>query len=158
MKLFTSVVLILVSAMCGAQAFAAVSATASLSTSTTTINHPIAVTVTFRNGGSSQLTVTNVQLTATSHSNTSAKLPAAYSVWNQGPNASVTVAAGPNVTTDFGAGTVIFFSPSTGITGSGTGTYDIGGTIYTSDGSVTAISVGGRATVNPIPLPAYERQ
>ncbi len=156
MKYFLTT-LFLVAVMAGQSAMATMSATASLSPSTTTINHPVNVAISIINSGSSQLTVTNVKLTATSTQNpSSSRLPVAFSVFNQGPNASITI--GPNATTIIPGGQVIFFSPSTGITGSGSGTYSVGATVYTSDGSVTPVSVAGVATINPIPLPAYERQ
>lgn len=155
MRYISTVIILLVMAVSG-NAFAAVSATATISPSSTTINRPVSVIVAFRNGTASQLTITNVQLTvASSSGGSTSRIPAAFSVWNQGPNASVTVSGGPNVTTSFNGGQIVFFSPSTGVTGSGTGTFNIGGTVYTSDGSVTAISVGASATVDPIPNPAY---
>lgn len=157
MKTLFTLIFVCILAVSG-DAFAAVSANLTAASTTTTINKPVNFNVAFLNGGSSQLTVTNVKLTATSSANVNTKLPAAFSVWNQGPNASVTVSAGPNVSTSFGAGQIVFFSPSTGITGSGTATFQVGGTIYTSDGSVTPITKGASVTVNPIPLPSYERQ
>lgn len=156
MKYLLTAVLFLVLVV-GQNLMAGVLFTATPSPSTTTINHPVAVNVSAFNAGTSQLYVTNVRLTATSTSNTSSRLPVAFSVWNPN-NTGVTIGAGPNVATTLGLGTAIFFSPSTGITGSGTGTYTIGGTVYLSDGSVNQITNSAAVTINPIPLPAYERQ
>lgn len=156
MKYFLTIILLLTAAV-GHNAMAALSAVVSVSPSTSTINKPVSVSIAISNTGSSQLTVTNLRVTATSTSNpTSSRLPAAFSVFNTGPNFSITV--GPNATTTIPGGQVIFFSPSTGITGSGSGTYSVGATVYTSDGSITNASTAGVETVNPIPLPAYERQ
>ncbi len=154
---FHTLILVLILGV-GHNAMAAISASVSLSPSTTTINHPVSVSLAISNTGSSQLTVTNIKITATSTSNpSSSRLPMALSVFNGGPNAAA-ITVGPNATTTIPGGQAVFFSPSTGVTGSGSGTYSVGATVYTSDGSVTAASVSGVATINPVPLPAYERQ
>lgn len=157
MRKFISTLFLLVSALAMNPAMAAIVITASGSPSTTTINHPVAVSLSISNTGS-QVTVTNLGLTATStQSPTSSKLPIAVSIFNVGPNApSIVLPA--NLTTSITAGQMIFFSPSTGITGSGSGTYSIGGVLYTSDGSITPVTKAGVITINPIPLPAYQRQ
>lgn len=160
MKYFITLTLILMTVMTNQVMASIGSAVVSLSPSTTTINHPQSISLAlFNTVGASQLTVTNVVITATSTSNpSSSRLPYALSVFNQqAPNAvPITLAAG--ATTTANVGNIIFFSPSTGITGSGTGTYSVGATIYTSDGAITAAATSGVATINPIPLPAYERQ
>lgn len=147
--------LLVLSAVIGSNAaMAALSIVASLSPSTTTINHPVSVNLAINNTGS-QLVVNNVKLTATStQAPSSSRLPMAISVFNQ--NGNITI--GANATTTITAGQIIFFSPSTGITGSGTNTFSVGGTVYTSDGSITQVGTAGVATINPIPLPAAERQ
>lgn len=155
MKYFITTVLFVVLAA-GHSAFAAITASLSPSESTVTINRPVKLSLSISNTGSSQLTVTNIKLTATSTQNpTSSRLPVAFSVF--APNqAAITV--GPNATTVIPGGQVIFFSPSTGITGSGSGTYSVGGTVYTSDGSITGVTSAGVVEVDPVPLPAYQRQ
>lgn len=158
MKNYLFTIIALVIALTSQSAMAALSATASVSPSTSTVNLPVAVSLAISNTGSSQLTVTNIQLTAsaTGASPGTSRIPAAFTVFNTGPN-NVAITVGPNATTTIPAGMVVFFSPSTGITGSGSGTYSVGGTFYTSDGSTTPVGIAGIATVNPIPLPAYER-
>lgn len=153
-KIVTLSLLVLSAIIGNNAAMAALSVVASLTPSTTTINHPVSVNLAINNTGS-QLVLNNVKLTATStQAPSSSRLPVAISVFN--PNSNLTIAA--NSTTTITAGQVIFFSPSTGITGSGSGTYSVGGTIYTSDGSITPVSAAGVATINPIPLPLNQRQ
>lgn len=159
---FSTIAFILVTAV-GHNALAAGSYNLQASVSpanATTINHPVAVNITVSSSGvtSNGVYVTNIALTATSTSNpSSARLPVAFSQWNPF-NTGITINMGTNASTTVGAGPVVFFSPSTGITGSGTGTYSIGGTVYLSDGSTNAISKSAVIQINPIPLPAYERQ
>lgn len=156
-KLISSVLFFLLAAG-GHNVMAGVLFNASGSNVTTYINKPVAVNVSALNGGSSQVYVTAVQLTATSTAVPgSSRLPMAFSVFNPF-NTSITIGAGPNVSSTRNVGTAIFFSPSTGITNSGTGTYSIGGSISLSDGTVNSISQAAVITVQPVPLPAYERQ
>lgn len=154
LKTINTLLLILAVVIGNQAALAALSVSASVSPNPTTINHPVSVSLAVNNTGS-QLTVTNIKLTATStQAPSSSRLPVAFSVYNQ--NSPLTV--GANATTTISGGQVIFFSPSTGITGSGSGTYSIGGLVYTSDGSITPISAAGVSTINPIPLPLNQRQ
>lgn len=158
MKKYISTLLLFTLGLASHNSMAAVGFSVSLSPSTTTINHPVQVNLSALNGGSSQLTVNNVKLTVTSTSNPNpaARIPMIFSVFNPN-NTAITIGAGPNISTAFNAGTAVFFSPSTGVTGSGSGTYSIGGVVTLSDGSVTSISTGAAATINPVPIPLYER-
>lgn len=126
--------------------------------STTTINHPVHVGLSINNTGS-MVTISNVQLTATSSTNpnAAARIPAAFSRFNTGPNA-LSITFGASATTENNIGEIIFFAPSTGITGSGSGAYAIGGSVSFTDGTTIAITNGVNATINPVPLPAYQRQ
>jgi len=153
---FTTIVCFLVGNIFGSHyAMAALSAVASLSPSTTTINHPVNVSLAISNTSGSILTLNNVKLTATSTlAPVSSRVPVAFSVFNQA--SGMTIAA--NSTTTIPVGQAVFFSPSTGITGSSGRTFSVGGLFYTSDGSITAVETAGIATINPIPLPAAQRQ
>lgn len=126
--------------------------------STTTINHPVHVGLSINNTGS-MVTISNVQLTATSSTNpnAAARIPAAFSRFNTGPNA-LAITFGASATTENNIGEIIFFAPSTGITGSGSGAYAIGGSVSFTNGTTIAITNGVNATINPVPLPAYQRQ
>lgn len=153
MKKYLFVVLALFLAAFNQAAMASIlSMTVTPSPSTVIINQPTTASIAVLNG-STALTLSNLIVTATvtGVSPVGGRLPAAYSVYV--PN-SVALAA--STTTTFPA-QIIFFSPSTGVTGAGTGTYSIGATLYTSDGAVTTSATAGTVTVNPVPLPAYER-
>lgn len=153
-KILLSVFLVLSMVFGGNAVYAALTVRASGSPSPTTINHPVSVSLIIANT-SSQLTVTDVKITATSTSApSSSRLPAAFSVYDK--NNPVTI--GANVTTTISGGRIVFFSPSTGITGSGTGTFSIGGLVYTSDGSITPVSTAGVVEIDPVPLPLNQRQ
>jgi hypothetical protein len=160
MKLFTSIFFIISTVLSGNHAFAAAGYNLQATTypqNATQINHPVAVNITVSSSGAAAGTyVTNIQLTATSFSNpTSSRVPVAFTQWNPF-NTAVTIAVGSNATTTIGAGPLIFFAPSTGVTGSGTGQFIIGGNVYLSDGTVNQITIGAQIKINPIALPAYE--
>lgn len=140
----------------GQHAMAALSAIVTLANSTAIINQQMPANVVISNTGASAVTLTGLQITATATGCVGCKIPAAFSQINFGPNApGLSIPALLTTSIPFNA---IFFAPSTGITGSGTGTYSIGATVYTSDGSVFGAGTAGVATVNPVPLPASERQ
>lgn len=141
-----------------ANAFAAIGTTVTfstgLSTQTAIINQPMHLYLNISNTGASAVNVTAFVPTATSTGAVGSKIPAAFSILNLGPNAVVSAPAGTTTSVPFD---VVFFAPSTGITGSGSGSFTVGGVLYTSDGSVTAAASGAVATVNPVPLPLYQR-
>lgn len=140
----------------GHNAMAAISAVVTASPSTAIINQPVTASIAISNTGSSAYTITALKITATYNGNPLSKVPAAFSVFNLGPNApSLSVPALLTTTIPMQA---VFFAPSTGVTGSGTGKYYIGATFTLSDGSNNAATTAGQVTVNPVPLPAAQRQ
>jgi hypothetical protein len=140
----------------GQNALAALSAVVSVVQSPVTINQQVTANVNISNTGASALTLTSLYITASANGDPTSRVPAAYSLYNFGPNATqLTIPANGNLIVPMNAN---FFAPSTGITGSGSGQYTIGATFTTSDGSLTSSAVGGKVTVNPVLLPASERQ
>lgn len=133
----------------------AMTASLTVSPSTVIINQPIACSLTVSNSGGSAVNVLSIQPNAIVHASSppNAVESAALGVVNLGPGAVVSVPASGSVTYGF---SVIFFAPSTGPIGAGSGTFDIGALVSASDGSnftPTAQSV----TVNPIALPVTEQ-
>lgn len=128
-------------------AFAALSATISASSSTVKVNQPVIARVAINNTSSSALTLNSLQITASYNGASGSKVPAAFSVY---PPQSVVLAANATTTVPM---TAIFFAPSTGVTGSGTGVYRVGALFSTSDGDVTAAAQGASVTVNPVRYP-----
>jgi hypothetical protein len=155
-NLFTTVVFF-IALVVGHNSFAAISAYTLLPDATSIINQPMTVQLVISNTGASAVTLTNYIPTAAASANpVGSRIPLAFSQLNFGTNTIIpSVAANLTTTVPY---SVVFFAPSTGVTNSGTGTYVLGGTVYTSDGSVVQVSPGAKATVSPIPLPAYERQ
>jgi hypothetical protein len=140
----------------GHNAMAAISASVSASPSTGYINQPINFAIAISNTGASAYTITAMQLTSTYNGTPGTKVPAAYSVYNLGPNApQVSVAALATTTVPMQA---VFFSPSTGITNSGTGKYYVGSVFSLSDGSNNVAGTAAQVTIQPVPLPAAQRQ
>lgn len=125
--------------------------TASVSPSTSIINQPVHLNLAISNAGST-FKVTNIAITANYNGTPGGKIPMAVSVFNFGPNAPSMSVTGPDATTNIGAN-LVFFAPSTGVTGTGSGKYYIGATVYGDDGSVTTVTTAARATVDPIALP-----
>lgn len=138
----------LVALLVGTQAFAALSAVVSVSPSTATINQLVTASVAISNTGSA-INLQSLNITANYNGVAGGKVPAAFSSLNLGPNSPfLSLAANATTTVPMQA---IFFSPSTGVTGSGSGQYFIGANFSTSDGSVTSAGTAGRVTVNPLP-------
>lgn len=152
MKKYISFLTALVALTMGHNAFATAFATAVTTTtgSSPRINQPFTVNIAVSNAGSS-FNLTGIKVTANYNGTPTSKPPYAVSQYNFGPNAPVLSLAGPNATTTIPV-QLVFFSPSNGITGTGTGVYYIGATIYGSDGSVTAVTKAAQATVNNIPF------
>jgi hypothetical protein len=140
----------------GQTALAALSAIVTVAQSPVTINQQVTANVNISNTGGTALTLTSLFITASASGSPTDRVPAAYSKYNFGPNATqLVIPANGNLIVPMNAN---FFSPSTGITGAGSGVYTIGATFTTSDGSLTTSAVGGNVTVNPVLLPASERQ
>lgn len=155
-KYFFTLIVLLAMAF-GNHAMAALSATISLASSTAIINQPMTANVAISNTGSSAVNIIGFVPTAaaTGAAPGTSRIPAAFSVFNLGPNSTQTsLPANATTTVPFN---VVFFAPSTGITGAGTGTFSVGVTVYTSDGSVFAPGAAALATVNPVLLPLNER-
>lgn len=128
-------------------ALAAISAVVSVSPSSATINQPVTANVAISNTGSA-INLSSLKITANYNGNPLSRVPAAFSVMNLGPNAPVvSLAANATTTIPFKA---VFFAPSTGVTGSGSGEYYIGAIFQTADGSNYAASTAGEVTVDPI--------
>lgn len=148
----------LVALVIGPNAFATAFAVAVTTTVGTIprINQQFPVNISISNAGSS-FNLTGLSVTANYNGTPTSKVPFAVSQYNFGPNAPVLSIAGPNTTTTIPVN-LVFFSPSTGLTGTGTGAYYIGATIYGSDGSVTGVTTAAQAKVNNIPFIFPENQ
>lgn len=155
MKNYLTTIIALFVMTIGHTAMAALSAVVTVSPATAIINQPVTASIAISNTGSA-MTLTTLKISSTYNGNPLSRVPAAYSTYNFGPNA-VGLSLPANLTTVIPM-SAIFFSPSTGITGSGTGKYVIGALFSTSDGSVTSAATGGEVTINPVPLPANQRQ
>lgn len=131
-------------------AFATIGAVVSVSPSTALINQLVTASISITNTGSA-MNLTSLAITANYNGVAGSRVSAAFSTFNLGPNApNLALAANSTTVVPMQA---IFFAPSTGVTGSGTGKYYIGATFTTSDGSITSAATAGRVTVNPLPLP-----
>lgn len=141
----------------GSSAFAALSATISLVTPTVLINQPVNANVAIVNTGSA-VNILSFRPTASATGNSAySPIPAAFTVYNAGPNANTAIAANATTTIPF---QVVFFAPSTGTANTSVnpfGTYSIGATINTSDGSVFSPGAAALVTVNPLPLPSTQQ-
>jgi hypothetical protein len=133
----------------------AMTATLAISPSTVIINQPVACSLTVSNSGGSAVNVLSAQGNVIVHGSSppDAVESCAIGVINLGPGAVVTVPASGSVTYGF---SVVFFSPSTGPIGAGSGTFDIGALISASDGS-NFVPTAQQVTVNPIALPTTEQ-
>lgn len=151
-QLFT--VLTLLALTVGSNAFAALSAVVTMSPNPARINQLVTASIAIQNTGAAT-TLTNLNITAAYSQNALSRIPAAYSQFNLGPN-SPYLGLAANATTIVPM-QVVFFSPSTGITGSGTGQYMVGANFTTSDGTVTSAAYSGPVTVNPLPLPLSQQ-
>lgn len=138
-------VAVLIGFLMASNVFAALSASVSGSPSTVRINQPVAVSVSISNTGSA-LSLQSLNITANYNGVSGGKVPAAFSVLNLGAN-SPSIALAANATTVIPM-TAVFFSPSTGVTGSGSGQFYVGANFQTSDGSVTSAGTAARITVN----------
>lgn len=131
----------------------AITATITAGPTPALINQKINCVVNVANSGGSAVTILAVQplLKATGSANPPGAACAAGDVDLNSPNNIVP--AGGSVNVPFGA---VFFAPSTGPIGAGSGTYDISCMVQTSDGSNTS-PTAAVVTVNPLPLPVSEQ-
>lgn len=131
----------------------AMTATISLLPTTVLINQPVNATITVSNSGGSAVTVTSIQLNSEFTGGSIQANGVAFGVPNLGPAAATSVAASGSTVFPV---SLVFFAPSTGPIGAGTGTFSVGAVIQSSDGSVFS-PTAATVTVNPIALPASEQ-
>lgn len=136
--------------------FAALGVTVSVSPSTAIINQMVTATLAISNTGTSTVSLSDVQITANYNGVPGGKIPAAFSKFAIPPGATNSIASGASNAISFPM-QAVFFAPSTGVTGSGSGKYYIGAIVTSSDGSITSATTAGQITVNPVSLPLYER-
>jgi len=131
----------------------ALTATIEVNPSTVLINQQASATLTVSNSGGGAIDLLSVTPTAVF---TGTAVPAQASVGlGSVPLSSgfvTSVPAGGDLVLSFSC---VFFSPSTGIDGTGSGTYDIGAVILAADGSIFSPSAD-TVTVDPLPLPSSE--
>jgi hypothetical protein len=133
----------------------AITATLALSLSTLSINQPVACSLTVSNSGGSAINVLSIEpLAYVTGSSPQQNMGAcALGVVDLGPGAVVSIPASGSLSFGFSA---VFFAPSTGPIGAGTGTFSVSALIATSDGSNTT-PTAQTVTVNPLVLPATEQ-
>jgi hypothetical protein len=131
----------------------ALSASITVTPTVTTINEPVNAAITVSNSGANPVNVVFCQLKSKLTGSTVANTNAATSQPVPLIGQPMTVPAGGSVVLP---GTYIFFSPSISLGGVVT-TYDCGGTIQTSDGSVFNITPAATVQINPLPQPVQEQ-
>jgi hypothetical protein len=132
----------------------ALSATISLSPTTTIINQQTTAFVTITNSIATPVNIIAFTPIATVTGGAVSTYPAcALGVVDLGPGAITMVPASGTLSFSFGA---TFFAPSTGPIGAGTGTYSVGCVIVGADGSVFS-PTAATLTVNPIAQPTSEQ-
>lgn len=131
----------------------AISATLTLTPTTVLINQQITCFLTVSNSGGAAVNVVGAHATAIFTGNTLTAPAVALGVINLGPGSITTVPASGSISFMFN---VVFFAPSTGPIGAGTGTYSVGAVVSTSDGANTS-PTAATVTVNPLPLPVTEQ-
>jgi len=124
----------------------AMTATISLSPSTVQINQQINATITVSNSGGSAVNVTSIQMQSKFTGGSQENVGCAFGSPNLGPAAATSVAASGSTVFPV---PLVFFAPSTGPIGTGSGTFDVGCIIQSSDGSVFS-PTAATVTVNPI--------
>lgn len=129
----------------------AMTATISALPTTVLINQPSNMTLTISNSGGAAVTVVGIQPTAIPTGATNASCGIGVPAISSGFN--VSVPASGSLVFPF---SVVFFAPSTGPIGAGSGTYSVGAVCETSDGSVFS-PTAATVTVNPIALPVSEQ-
>lgn len=128
----------------------AITATIAVDNATKVVNQNIAVALTVSNSGGANVNVLSVVPNAIT-TGQAASIPPSDAVGQPSiivGSSSHVVPAGGSLQINWGA---VFFAPSTGYAGTGSGTYSLGAIVYSDDGSVvspTPVVV----TVNPIVL------
>jgi hypothetical protein len=132
----------------------AMTATISLNLSTVLINQPTQATLTISNSSAGSVNVIAlaplVFLTGNSAPYANA---VASGEWALGPGVNITVPASGSLSY---SAPFVFFAPSTGQYGAGSGTFSIQAVCNTSDGSVF-LPTAATVTVNPITLASTEQ-
>jgi hypothetical protein len=153
-KLFTTIAMLVMAGL-SSTAMAAISASVSVAPSVATINQKVTASVLITNGSASAVQILALAITANYNGNPLSRLPCALDVYAPGPSVPVvSVPGNGSATVPLNA---VFFSPSTGVTGAGSGKFYIGAYVQTSDGSVTAAYSAGQVSINPLPLPPSEQ-
>jgi hypothetical protein len=114
----------------------AMTATISCSPSAVQINQKVTATITVSNDGASSVNVQGIRLYANYTGGGNApQTSVAYGQPNLSAGATVSVAASGSTVFPVD---LVFFAPSTGLLGAGSGTFDVSAQINSSDGSVFA--------------------
>jgi len=109
------------------------SATIALSSTKVAVNQKLTATLTISNSGATNVSVTSVQPITNYTGGPQEPVGCALGDVPTGPGYPQIVVASGTLAVPFD---VVFFYQSTGVAGGGSGTYDIGALIQTSDGSV----------------------
>ena len=131
----------------------ALTATISLTQSTTTIHEPNMAAVTVSNSGGSPISINTItpNIVFTGDAVTEDATSWSYHEVLLGTLFPSSVPAGGSTIFNF---PFVIHAPSTGVTGTGSGTYSVSCTIYGADGSVTTPASAATVTVNPV-LPLF---
>lgn len=130
----------------------AITASVSLSQSTVTIHEPLQVAVTVSNSGGAPVTMNTItpRVIFTGDGVTEDASSISTHEVLLGPLFNSVVPAGGSTIFNF---PLVVHAPSTGVLGTGTGTYSVNCIIYGADGSVTT-PTAATLTVNPV-LPIF---
>lgn len=132
----------------------AMTATISLSPTTVLINQPTNLVLTISNSSGGAVNVTSIHPYAYYTGSSAPYDPTVnIGVFNIGQGANITVPASGSLSF---AAPAVFFAPSTGQYGAGSGTYSVTAICQSSDGSVFS-PTAATVTVNPIALSSTEQ-
>src|SRR3954469_6374889 len=128
----------------------AITASVALSSATATTGQRIAVALTVSNSGASAVTVTGIRPMMSPQNSTKETTAVAQGLAPLGPGMTVSVAASGSTTFAYD---VVPFSPTSGygLAMPSSQVYDVGATVYTSDGSVTDATSATLTASDPIP-------
>jgi hypothetical protein len=133
----------------------ALTATIAVTPTVTTINESVNAAITVSNSGGSPVNIVFCQLKSKLTGSTAPGTNTVCATSQPVPliGQPMVVPAGGSVILP---GTYIFFAPSLSLGGVVT-TYDCGGTLQTSDGSVFNIAPAATVQINPLPQPVQEQ-
>lgn len=133
----------------------AMTATISMSPSSGYINQKMNGSLTISNSGGSSVLVTSIQpqtkLTGSPSIDINTGVAVSLPPLGQGQNITVPASGSLVFPISF-----VFFGPSTGPIGAGSGTFDCGAVCQSSDGSIFS-PTPATVTINPLPLPVTEQ-